>query len=160
MTTSELARAAKLPESTVAVVEHEYLMGFITKRAGLPVAGSSSSTQAFGDTYRWVRPLSLEQEVRAMRGMDRGQDLAEVAGDLHVELPAVARLYEEDFPLMAAADDPVMSSPGRASTPVSRTLHEADVAEIRRLASESQLTPAFIAGLLDLSPDEVIRVLQ
>ncbi|WP_168791463.1 ArsR family transcriptional regulator [Paraburkholderia aromaticivorans] len=157
-TTGDLARASGLPETTVLVIEHEYGMGSIIQRPGSPQPGPSHAPGRFGGSYEWVRPLTVDQEVQAIRALDDGQDLRQVAEELHVDPPAIERLYEEDVPLVAPADDPVAAPPAGTPAPAARPLTEADKAEIRNIARNGY-SPEFIAGFVGRTLEEVNKVL-
>ncbi|MFM0055576.1 ArsR family transcriptional regulator [Paraburkholderia phytofirmans] len=158
-TTADLARATGLPETTVRVVEHEYEMGaIISVRPDSPQPGHSRDPGRFG-AYEWVRPLTEDQEARAIHAIDDGQPLEQVANELHVNRAAIERLYEEDVPLVAPADDPVTPPSPGAPAPAPVALTEADKAEIRKLAINEQLSASFIASLFEIPLAEVNRVL-
>ncbi|ACD19564.1 helix-turn-helix domain-containing protein [Paraburkholderia phytofirmans] len=168
-TTGELARATGLPETTVMVVEREYEMGSIVSHAASPQPGPSHGTASVGVSYEWIRPLTAEQEGQAIRALDDGQRLKQVADGLHVDVAAVERLYEQDLPLVAPADDPIDPLPAAAPAPTTPStttpppatvvLSEADKIEIRKLARDDQLSPEFIANLFEIPLDEVKKVL-
>jgi len=158
-TTDDLARATGLPEATVRVVEREYEMGaIISVRPDSPQPGPSRDPGRFG-AYEWVRPLTEDQEVQAIRAIDDGQPLEQVANELHVNRAAIERLYEEDVPLVAPADDPVTPPPAKTPAPPAVALSEADKAEIRHLATNEQLSSSFIANLFEIPLEEVNKVL-
>ncbi|MFM0054162.1 ArsR family transcriptional regulator [Paraburkholderia phytofirmans] len=169
-TTGELARACGLPETTVMVVEQEYEMGSIISHARSPQPGPSHGPADTGVTYEWVRPLTVEQETQAIRGIDDGKRLRQVADELHVDVAAVERLYEEDISLVAPADDPIAPPPDAAPAPATPSatmplpaavvLSEADKLEIRKLARNDQLSPDFIANLFEIPVEEVNKVLH
>ncbi|WP_144110752.1 helix-turn-helix domain-containing protein [Paraburkholderia sp. BCC1886] len=165
-TTGELARGTGLSESTVTVVEHEYQNGFIRTHpvsAQSPQAGPSWAEVSQGNPYEWVRPLTLDQEIQAIRGIDDGQSLHDVAGELGRDFAAIERLYEEDLPMIALADDPELPLvyepvvPVRA--PTVATFSAADKAEIRALSSNDRLSASFIANLFDTTEEEIKKIL-
>ncbi|SAK79708.1 Helix-turn-helix domain of resolvase [Caballeronia pedi] len=167
-TTGELARGTGLPESTVAVVEHEYEMGSIVTRQGSPVAGPSSSTASHGTDFEWVRPLTLEQEKQAIRAMGEGQPLETIAQKLNVDRAAIERLSEDDLPYTSPTDDTPVPSTSAAPAPAGRPstipaltpLTDQDRDEIRGLSRRDQLSSGFIADLFEIPVEVVESVLR
>ncbi|MFM0170651.1 ArsR family transcriptional regulator [Paraburkholderia sediminicola] len=158
-TTGELAKGAHLPEATVTLIEHEYEVGSIISHPQSPQPGPSSAPGVLRDQYEWVRPLTLDQEVQAMRGMDDGRTLRDVAGELKQDFAAIERLYEEDVPLVAAADDSVAPPLTDAPRPPVTIFSQADEDEIRKLAQDSGLSASFIASLYDASEEKIKNIL-
>lgn len=152
-TTQELAKATDLPEATVNVVEHEYEVGHIISHVGSPQPGPSHGSGGSGVTYEWVRPLTLEQEVEAIRAVDDGQTLRQAASQLGVDYAAIQRLYDEDLPLVAPSDD-LVAPPSVGTRPITASLTPEDKDAIRALAHDGY-TPDFIANLLELPLAEV-----
>ncbi|MEM5372567.1 ArsR family transcriptional regulator [Paraburkholderia azotifigens] len=158
-TTQDLARGTGLPEATVMVVEHEYEAGHIISHAGSPQPGPSQGAAGSGVTLEWIRPLSLEQQVEAIRAADDGKHLMQVANEVHVDRAAIDRLYDEDLPLVAPADDPADPLPAGAMPPAAVSLTQADIDEIRKLARDNQFSPEFISNFLEVPLLEVKKAL-
>lgn len=160
-TTGDLARATHLPETTVAVIEHEYAGGFFMARRQPAQSASSSalSPQPVG-YYEWVPPLSPDDEIHAIRAIDEGLSLKDVAGQINQPYAAVARLHEEDSPLVALTDDTAdtlpVDQPHRGTTAFS----DDDQAEIRKISQGSGLSASFLAGWFDVPVEEIQKVLD
>ncbi|WP_144114092.1 helix-turn-helix domain-containing protein [Paraburkholderia sp. BCC1886] len=160
-TTVDLAKATGLPESTIALMEHEYAEGFVIRRPQSPQAGPSWAQPATPpDRYEWVRPLSPAQQIEAIREVDDGRSLKEVAEQLQQPYAAVERLYEaDDVPLVAPYDDAEGISIADHVAPSPSAFSADDQAEIRKLAESSGLSPGFIATLFNTTEAEIRKIL-
>lgn len=159
-TTGDLARGTNLPESTVALVEQEYASGFISRPMSPKPGTSSALSPEMVDHYEWIPPLSPEQEIEAIRAMNEGDSLKDVATQLKQPHAAIERLYEEDLPLVAPQDDVVDAPPAERPPQGTMVFSEADKAEIRNLARTSGLSPSFIGQLFGASEEDIKRVLS
>ncbi|MFM0554407.1 ArsR family transcriptional regulator [Paraburkholderia sediminicola] len=160
-TTGDLARATHVPESTIAVVEQEYAGGFLVPRPQSPQPGPSwAMSPAPADHYEWVPPLSSSQEIEAIRAMDEGRSLKDVAGQLKQPYAAVQRLYEDELPVVAQEDDPIDASPAELPPQGATVFSEEDKAEIRDLAQGSGLSASFIAGRFNVPMEDIQKVLN
>lgn len=156
LTTGDLAKATDLPESTVALVEQQYAGGYIARSRSPQPGTSSDMSLGRGDHYEWIPPLSPEQEIEAVRAMNEGGSLKDVAAQLNQPYAAIERLHEGNLPLVAPQDD-VMDVPTAHGT---TALTEADKAEIRNLAHRSGVSAPFIANLIDARVEDIQKILR
>ncbi|ASV98648.1 DNA-binding protein [Paraburkholderia aromaticivorans] len=160
LTTGDLAKATDLPESTVALVEQQYAGGYIA-RSRFPQPGTSSDMSlGRGDHYEWIPPLSPEQEIEAVRAMNEGGSLKDVAAQLNQPYAAIERLHEGDLPLVAPQDDVMDVPTAQLSHHGTTALSEADKAEIRNLAHRSGVSASFIANLIDARVEDIQKILS
>lgn len=165
MTTGDLAKATDLPESTVAFVEQQYAGGYIARSRSPQPGTSSAMSPGPGDYYEWIPPLSPEQEIEAVRAMNEGESLKDVAARLNQPYAAIERLHEGDLPLVAPQDDvieaPTAQLSHQGTTAQGTTaLSEADKAEIRNLAHRSGVSASFIANLIDARVEDIQKILS
>ncbi|WP_244220838.1 helix-turn-helix domain-containing protein [Paraburkholderia aromaticivorans] len=145
-TTGDLARATQLPETTVRVVEQEYARGLLVSRPSSPVAGTSSAMPA-AEHYEWLPPLSAAQEIEAIRAMDEGLSLTDIAAQLKEPGAVIQQLYEDDLPLMMSRDDPPDAPPAQPPAPQTRVLSKEDEAEVQEIVQRTGLRRSFVTSL-------------
>lgn len=160
-TTGDLAQATHLPENTITVVEQEYAGGFFISRPRSPQAGPSRADLPSPTHHQeWVPPLSEDEEIQAMRAMDEGLSLKDAAARINQPYAAIARLYEEDLPLVAPRDDLIEAPPTEHPQPATTAFSEEDKVEIRNLAQRDGLSASFIANLFNAPLEDIQRVLS
>ncbi len=160
LSTGDFAQATALPESTIALVEQEYAGGFIApSRSPQPGTSSAMSPGAI-DHYEWIPPLSPEQEIEAVRAMNEGDSLEDVAAQLKQPYAAIERLHEGDLPLLAPQDEAIDASPAALPHPATTAFSEADRTEIRILAQRSGVSASFIANLIGAPVEDVQTILD
>ena len=160
LTTGDLAKATDLPETTVALVEQQYAGGYITRSRSPQPGTSSAISPGPGDHYEWIPPLSPEQEIEAVRAINEGETLKDVAARLNQPYAAIERLHEGDLPLVAPQDDVIDAPAAQLSHQGATALSEADKAEIRNLAHRSGVSASFIANLIDARVEDVQKILS
>lgn len=159
--TGDLARATHLAESTITVIEQEYAGGFFVARSRPPQPGSSTGFSPTPvDHYEWVPPLSPEDEIHAIRAIDEGRSLKDVADQINQPYAAIARLHEEDLPLVASADDIAGAEPADLPQRATTAFSEDDMNEIRNLAKGSGLSASFIANWFNASVEDIQKILN
>lgn len=160
-TTGDLARATHLPETTVTLIEQEYAGGFfVARRQPSQAASSAALSPVPAGYYEWIPPLSPGEEIRAIRAIDEGLSLKDAAGRINQPYAAIARLHEEDLPLVAHTD--ATAEPEAATRPpqTTTTFSDEDKAEIRNLAHDSGLSTSFIANWFNAPVEDIQRVLN
>ncbi|WP_322091983.1 ArsR family transcriptional regulator [Paraburkholderia bannensis] len=160
-TSEELTSATGLPDDTVRLIEAEEEQGLIFRGAVQPDApGTSHGTGPSERPYEWAPPLDLEKEVAAMHRLNEGQSSAEVARGLNVNQAAIDRLYEPDVPLVAPADDLIEPPSGATQLSSLTPLTADEKLEIRKLSTQDQISPEFIASLYEIPLASVLNVLH
>lgn len=128
------------------VVEQEYARGLLVSRPSSPVAGTSSAMPA-AEHYEWLPPLSAAQEIEAIRAMDEGLSLTDIAAQLKEPGAVIQQLYEDDLPLMMSRDDPPDAPPAQPPAPQTRVLSKEDEAEVQEIVQRTGLRQSFVTSL-------------